>query len=273
MNHDLDPWDQAAAFDADYLHFYEPLLPAELNAREAELICELAALGPGRRVLDAGCGHGRIALELARLGCDVVGIDRSAVFVERARHDAAASGLGGLHFEVGDLRALEAEREFDAVVHWFTSFGYQDDPSDRALLARFLRALLPGGRLVLETANLFQEALDPSGTGVKRVDRDLMVDEKHFDAVTGHLHVHRTIARDGRAPRELDFRVRLFSVPELAGWLRDAGFEDVAAHDGTGAPFELDSDRLVLVAHRPRSAAADRTDAFPPAPGSALSDD
>ena len=83
-------WD--AVFDEDYLYFYETFLHDERNEKEAELIARLLDLGPGADVLDVPCGHGRIAVRLARRGCRVTGLDASPLFLERARQAAAAAG-------------------------------------------------------------------------------------------------------------------------------------------------------------------------------------
>jgi AcrR family transcriptional regulator len=72
-------------FDEDYLYFYADVLGSERSDADAELIARLLSLQPGTRVLDAPCGEGRIAGRLARLGCDVVGIDSSERFPALAR--------------------------------------------------------------------------------------------------------------------------------------------------------------------------------------------
>lgn len=78
-------------------------------------------LPDGHRVLDACCGTGALALQLARQGRRVVGIDRSPRQIAWARRQAAEAGLGPeqLRFTVGDVAALEqvsAQGPFDAAV-------------------------------------------------------------------------------------------------------------------------------------------------------------
>jgi magnesium-protoporphyrin O-methyltransferase len=57
----------------------------------------------GRRVLDAGCGTGALAVEAARRGADVVAIDLSASLVNVARERIPAGLRGGIEFRVGDM--------------------------------------------------------------------------------------------------------------------------------------------------------------------------
>ncbi|HEB51796.1 MAG TPA: class I SAM-dependent methyltransferase [bacterium] len=246
------PADLDALFDADYLACHEAEVDEPTNDAEATRIAALLRLAPGERVLDVPCGHGRIARRLAGLGAAVVGIDRSEPFLRRARADADAAGVR-IDYRRQDMHALDERGTFDAVVCWFTSFGYDpDDERLRDLLRRMRCALRPGGRLLLETLNLFSAVPNPdealtvqqlqTGEGHIR-----LTDRSRYDARSGRLYVHRTIERDGRA-RELEWSLRLFSCPELCGWLDQAGFAQVDAFDGDGRPFELDSDRLICVA-------------------------
>ncbi|MBI5851791.1 MAG: class I SAM-dependent methyltransferase [Planctomycetes bacterium] len=242
-------FDLDAAFDDDYLHFYAPYTTEERSDADAALIGGLLGLRSGETVLDLACGTGRIAVRFAQHGCRVVGLDRSPRFLAIARETALARGVEAQWFE-GDQRRLHFVEEFDAVLSWFTSFGYDDDATSRDILARVQRALVPGGRFLLETMNVFQVAFDGERE-VKKVGRDRMVDRKRFDAVGGFVVHDRTIEREDRPPRAFTFAVRLFTVPELRGWLEAAGFRDVQAFGGDGEPFCVESERLIVVATKP----------------------
>ena len=116
-------FDFEGVFNDDYLHFYGPDLTHDRNHREADGIWRLLSLQEGAAVLDLGCGHGRIAIELAKRGGLVTGLDASVKFLALAREAAGAAGLQ-IDFIEGDMRQLPWQGEFDAVVIWFTTFGY-----------------------------------------------------------------------------------------------------------------------------------------------------
>lgn len=241
-------------FDQDYLDFYAAELNDETNDDEVQCIAELLQLREGLRILDLPCGHGRIARRLAQMGATVTGIDRSPLFVEHARVDAEREGAV-VDYREGDMRTIGFDGEFDVALNWFTSFGYFDDDTLRTMLSRMHRALVPGGRLVIETMNLLRRSLQPFETShVKELTDDqgthFLIDRAHYDPHDGRIHVRRFITRSGQATRMIPYHLRLFTLPELRGWLRDAGFDTVQGFGADGEVFQVDSDRLVVVAQR-----------------------
>jgi SAM-dependent methyltransferase len=162
-----DLFDAAAMYDEDYLHFFAapddrselashgPVVPgADLPGEAAaELAWRLAELRPGMSVLDLACGHGELANRLAARGCQVTGLDSSAVFLDRARADAAAAGVSA-DYVAGDMRQLPWTGRFDRVLNWSTAFGYFDDTTNRAVLDGIARVLRPAGRLAMDLDNL-----------------------------------------------------------------------------------------------------------------------
>jgi SAM-dependent methyltransferase len=237
-------------FDDDYLYFYSEVLGDEHSDADAEVVKRLLALAPGMRVLDAPCGEGRIAGRLARFGCEVVGLDSNERFLALARERYPEAS-----FEQGDIRELLYEREFDAVVNWFTSFGYFDPATNDAVLAGLARALRPGGQLLLEVHNPSRLArlieLAGGSTSISLVERgdDLMVDRVTYDAAERYSRTERFIVRDGRV-RRLEFALEQVPAPELEQRMRAAGFRDVALFGRGGAPFDPEGPRLLAVAER-----------------------
>jgi SAM-dependent methyltransferase len=236
-------------FDDDYLHFYADVIGDERSDADAELAARLLGLRPGLRVLDVPCGEGRIAGRLARRGCEVVGLDANERFLALARQRYPEAT-----FVHGDMRALAYEAEFDAVVNWFSSFGYFDPATNDAVLAGFARALPPGGQLVLELLNpervarLIELA---GGTAASVIERggDLLVDRVSYDPAEGHSHTERFTVRHGRV-RRLEFSLEQVPAPQLAERIERAGFREVRLFGRGGEPFTPESTRLIALARR-----------------------
>jgi len=202
-------------------------------------------------VLDLACGHGELAGRLAARGCRVCGLDSSAVFLDRARADAAAAGVSA-EYVAGDMRQIPWTGRFDRVINWSTAFGYFEDTTNRAVLDGIAGVLGPGGRLAMDLDNLtsFLASYCPSRVVAARDNGDMLVDRYHLDAVAGRFEAERTVIRSGRT-RRVNFVKRLFGFPELRGWLLAAGFSAVTGYGEDGQPLTADHKRMVIVAALP----------------------
>jgi len=132
------------------LPFYDPLqriLGAERLQRE---LIESAAVVPGQRVLDIGCGTGSVTLLVARLHpeADVVGLDPDPKALERARRKAARASLE-VRFDRGFSDQLPyPDATFDRVFSSFMFHHLGNDEQSKTL-SEVRRVLRPGGSLHL----------------------------------------------------------------------------------------------------------------------------
>jgi SAM-dependent methyltransferase len=120
---------------------HEPLLRAIEPA--AEVLVEVAEVGPGQRVLDVGAGDGNVALACAERGADVDACDVAEAMVARGRARCGDRA----RWAQGDAQALPyADGAFDVVI---SAFGAALAPRARRTAHELARVLRPGGRLVL----------------------------------------------------------------------------------------------------------------------------
>ncbi len=129
------------AWDGDrYQERFDALADSGLDMHgEARFV---AAMAP-RSVLDAGCGTGRVAIELARRGVEVVGADLEPSMIATARR------LGpDLTWVVSDLVDLDLERTFDLVVMAGNVVLFTPPGTHAAVVAGCARHLAPGGALL-----------------------------------------------------------------------------------------------------------------------------
>lgn len=113
-------------------------------------LLELAAVEPGHRVLEIGCGPGGLVLRAQRMHPDaeVVGLDPDPLALTRARRKAGRAGLS-VRFDQGKAGELPyPDESFDRVLSSFM-FHHLDDGEKRRALAEVRRVLRPGGQLHL----------------------------------------------------------------------------------------------------------------------------
>lgn len=224
----------------------------------AELLSQRGVLS-GARILDAGCGTGGHAIELARLGFAVTGLDLSSSLLAEARGRTAGAALT-ISLLRGDILRLPFAQAFDAILCRGVLNDLIDDESRARVFASFAGALRRGGVLIFDVREwretvkrkerepVFEKSIEtPRGRltfrGETRLDTDghkLLVTERHV------------LKKDGReAVSAYDFVMRCWTEDELQHYLTAAAFHNISlTGDYAGRIPAGASDRLVCVATR-----------------------
>ena len=196
-------------------------------------------------MLDVGCGPGRHALALARRGIETHGVDLSPDFIRLAQEAATGEGLSAT-FAVADVRTLEIDAEYDAVICLCQGgFGLLGGHQDAAVVGRLARALRPGGRLALTAFS--------APFAVRWLERD-----ETFDPGTGVLHEHSTVRNEDGRERVFELWTTCFTPRELTLLAGAAGLDVEGVHGvKPGAykvgPPTLEDPELLLFARRPEA--------------------
>ena len=142
-------------------------------------------LGPGMRILEAGCGYGRNLVHLLREGCVVFAVDLNPDAVEQVRKLSASLGTGlpAENFQVAPVEQMPfPDASMDAVICSAVLHFARDGRQFRAMLSELWRVLRPGGLLFCRLA---------SGIGMEfpRAEGDLylMPDGQHWFLVDEDL--------------------------------------------------------------------------------------
>ena len=223
---------------------------ATMADADAKLVMRALALERGASVLDVPCGDGRLTVRLAAAGCAVIGIDLAEAELELAR---AAAGRAGVSARVvaGDLRALPDVGSVDAVVSWGNSFGYLLPGDSARSLAGMRRALLAGGRLLLETATAAESLL--AGGISPRAQYEFggvrMTTRNRYRAGESRLETEYVFEDDEGLVEHARAAHHVHTAGEIVRMLRAAGFRDVELLDADGtSPYEIGSKRLIALA-------------------------
>lgn len=165
---------------------------------EADLVADLLHASGGTRVLDAGCGTGRVAIELAERGFTVVGMDLDEKMLAAAR--AKAPRLRWLLADLSEAGA-HLRDEFDAVVAAGNVMIFLDPGSEGRVLEQLAARLAPGGLLVagfqLHTGRLTLERYDEcaAAAGLELVDRWATWEREPYTGGDYAVSLHRLTSR------------------------------------------------------------------------------
>ncbi|WP_264005239.1 class I SAM-dependent DNA methyltransferase [Mycolicibacterium sphagni] len=179
----------------DYDARWKSLADAGHNIHgEADLVEGLLRESGGGSVLDAGCGTGRVAIELANRGISVVGVDADAGMLAAAR--AKAPQLSWIEADLVDLSAARLD-PVDVVVLAGNVMIFLEPGSEGSVLAQLAARLRPGGLLVagfsVRPDRLSLQRYDHAAAeaGLIPVARWATWDRKPFDGGDYAVSVHR----------------------------------------------------------------------------------
>jgi len=236
-------------FDEHYLKVYKDL--EKEASREVESIVKMMDLKPKAKILDLCCGYGRHSSEFAQRGLKVTGYDLSDFFIEKAKKDSLDLGLE-IEFVKGDMRKLPFEKEFDAVVNIFTSFGFFDKESDDFKVTKGVsRALKKGGLFLLDLKNREYLIRNFQRRRWRQEEDFIMLEDNFFDLFTSRWELTRTLLFENGRKRENSFSLRMYTFTEILNLLKRSGFilESVYG-DFDFREYSLDSPRMILISRK-----------------------
>jgi SAM-dependent methyltransferase len=233
-------------------YFFDDLKTYSLAGTEQEVhfITSILNLTPHSSILDLYCGYGRHAIELAKLGYDVTGVDATKAFLDIARQKAGEEGAK-LKFIQCDMRALHFKNEFSAVINMFAAFGFFSDEENAGVLMRVAQALKPKGLFLIDLLNrdwMVRNNLNrywrhPNGEYVLTFKIELnqgivMMKRRLFNQVTGEKS-------------ESEFVLRAYSYDEMKSILGQSGFVIKSIYGGFDKrKYGMDSPRMIILAQK-----------------------
>ena len=242
-----------------YAPFYDWENAQTLARRDVRFWQRLAAAQDGP-VLELGCGTGRLTIPVARAGAAVVGIDRSAPMLARARQRLRRARAAALLLR-GDIRQLPFRRRHRFAMVMAPYGMLQSLTSDRDL-----RATLEAVHGVLPRGGLFAIDLVPDLPRWSEYDRRVSLAGRRG---AGHVTLIESVRQDrargltifdqeyqerrGRkkAVHRFSLTFRTITIPQMRRRLEQAGFRvDALLGDYQGGPLDLRADVWIILARR-----------------------
>ncbi len=229
-------------FNTKYYH----ILYKNRDDKEAQLFMQnlvsFLNLNKKTKLLDLGCGKGRHAIYLNKLGFNVAGADLSSNSINYAKQFENEA----LHFYEHDMR-VPFKNKYDAILNLFTSFGFfEEDAEDILILKNIKNGLKENGIAVIDFMN------------TKKVNDNLVpFEEKTIDGITFKIHrfiengfVHKEINffADGKQHQYTE-KVKCIDFKKAKSYMQAVGFT-IKNKFGNYQLEEFNeqySDRLILV--------------------------
>jgi SAM-dependent methyltransferase len=200
-----------AVYSSAWFDTFAAHVPDSTTAGDIAAVQALAPPSDYPRLVDIGCGIGRVACRLVEHGYDVTGIDTSVEALTAARRRCE-----GVTYVALDQRHIGHLRwTFDVAIVLWNSFGFLSRENDRATLRGLARVVRPGGRLLLDlyhpdwlSAHAQRGTVNERGATIHR-------------RVQNGRCFHQVRYRDGSSD-EIEFNV--YRPDEITGMVTEAGF-------------------------------------------------
>lgn len=186
-----------------------------------------------RNLLDVACGEGTFAVEMAKLGWKVTGVDQSDEMLRLARHRADQEKMQ-VNFQKQDMRFIDYGNEFDLATCWFDSLNYLVTNGDlQSAFNNIYRSLKPNGWFLFDMNTLYGLAVEwqrnrcyvqqetPDLMELHRTNFDF---EKNLGCVTITWFVKSGEYWEKYEEKHIE---RGFSINEIESCLQYAGFHVV----------------------------------------------
>lgn len=201
-------------FEAFYHNF-----PDEWTTKDVESLGSILTLPDFSKILDVGCGYGRISGRLSNLGYEVLGIDNHLPAVTKSATDFP---LGKFKFlDMYDLDELP-ENHFDSILFLWHSFGYRSDEENSLLFPKINRRLRLGGLAIFDLYNpaFVSKNAGPQKTRGEKVTSATLI-------VSGERLTNIFTYEDGNTER---ISFQLYDLPSISSKLNLNGFRIECVH-------------------------------------------
>jgi len=226
-------------------------------AASAEWIRSTFELGPGRSVIDLGCGPGLYTNRLARSGARVLGLDFSERSIEYARAEAQREGLE-VDYQVADYLTYETDQRFDLATLIMCDYCALSPRQRANLIGRVSQLLKPEGAFLFDVYSLayLDTWEERAAYGPGLMDGFWSADDYYgflntFVYAAERLVLEKYLIVEADRTAEFFNWFQHFDPPSLGAELATGGLViDERLGDVAGATYDPDGDEFAVIARR-----------------------
>jgi len=202
------------------------------------------------KILDLGCGYGRLTVPLAKKGVQIDGVDSAKHLLEIGNKVIGESGLTCNLYEQ-DIRYLELGASYDIIISIGHSIGFYDtDDEDQLIFQRVADHLIQDGYFILEIHNrdAYISKLQPKEITLQTDDICMQL-ERTYNMSQGKGRYHFSWNEHNEAfNASLDFRI--YTITEVVSMLKKVGLEVFNITGMDGNDLSLNSDTVIIYAQK-----------------------
>lgn len=224
-------------------------------------VIEVLGLTKDNKILDFACGGGDQALEFARRGMSVVGIDIAKVLTDYGNETARRENLP-VKLIQGNMREPKFTNAFDACVILSGSFGFFNDEGNIKVLQVIDKALKPGGKFYIQMPNPLKKIRE-EWKGWEEVEGGYVLMSSNYDPKSGIIvdsffYITNTgeLVRFMPTPEDkgLSVETKIYTLPEMIKLIEIADLKFKIAYGSIELPLEeyrISSSSMVVVGEKP----------------------
>lgn len=246
-------WDDF--FDESFADLLLERSNQERFSQEVDFLIAELELKNGHLAFDQCCGSGEVSCALAQCGIQVVGVDQSAPYIERAIEKGNKHQLNCNFYKADALTFIPIE-PCDAAFNWYTSFGYSEvDAVNKKMLECAYSSLKRGGKFVLDYTNpafIFQNFTEHKIFKCPIQGQEMIVlKECEADLKRGMLISSWTYLSPNGEKRSKRGESRIYLARDIEDMLKACGFEVISFKGGLShEPFTKNSARCIVTARK-----------------------
>ena len=232
---------------------WEKAIPAEYTSQEVDFAISEMNTRRGAHILDIPCGFGRHAVELARRGFEVTGVDISETFITTLQQKTKDEKLN-IHPVHTDVLRFKTEDQFSAAICMGNSFGYFEWKHMNTFIQNVASCLVSGGRFIINSG-MIAESILPNflhySNHKSYTIGDIRMDVSNFyNAVSSYMVSTLQYTKNGNI-EEHAFKHYVFTMGEINRMMLAAGLIIVTCYASIEkTTYKLGDQQVYIIAEK-----------------------
>lgn len=232
---------------------WEKAIPPDVTKLEVDFLISELNLQKGQQILDILCGFGRHAIELAKRGFNITGIDISQTFVQGLTEKINSEKLNIKAIQA-DILAVQLNEKFSGAVCLGNSFGYFNFDRMKLFVEKVAASLETEAKFIINSGMIAESLLPNFSSYAKNklytVGNITMDVTNIYNAEDSYMISNLLYTKEGKT-EEHSFKHYVFTLGEVKRLLKLYGLSTIATYSSTSkTEYELGDQQVYIVAKK-----------------------